>query len=391
MPWVTVIWSMIASACLTLAAIYALIWYREPHGVGPSVVFLDGASAAAFAFCELWMMRAETPGELLTAMRWAHVPLFCLARVAHLVRADLPGCRAALARMDGLRPARVLLLLNFLVGPSVNYREVPSLRHVRFLGESVTVHGGVPNPWTLIGQVAALLLLIFVADASVTAWRRGDRRKALMVGGSVAFFLLVGSVGPCSICWADVQVPIVFSLLYLGMVVVMGYELSRDVLRASQLVHELQASEAGLRESEARMSLAVDAADFGIWIWDLVRNEIWASDKWRDVVRLRAVGARWTSTPSCNGCTPTTAKRSGRLHARAIAGSNGGRYQTEYRLMLPDGATRWISSRGRVECRRRRPAGPDAWHALARSPRANTPSRRRSSCGRRSHTRGVSR
>ena len=75
--------------------------------------------------------------------------------------------------------------------------------------------------------------------------------------------------------------PIVFSLLYLGLVAVMGYELSRDVLRASQLVHELQASEAGLRESEARMSLAVDAADFGIWIRDLARNEIWASDTWR--------------------------------------------------------------------------------------------------------------
>ena len=36
-------------------------------------------------------------------------------------------------------------------------------------------------------------------------------------------------------------------------------------------------------------------------------------------------------------------------HAMAFAGAGGGRYQTEYRLMLPDGATRWISSQGRVE------------------------------------------
>ena len=61
----------------------------------------------------------------------------------------------------------------------------------------------------------------------------------------------------------------------------MGYELSRDVLRASQLVHELQASEARLRESEARMSLAVDAGGLGIWIRDLARDDIWASDTWR--------------------------------------------------------------------------------------------------------------
>ncbi len=33
----------------------------------------------------------------------------------------------------------------------------------------------------------------------------------------------------------------------------------------------------------------------------------------------------------------------------ALAGADGGRYQTDYRLMLPDGATRWISSQGRVD------------------------------------------
>ena len=29
MSWITVIWSMIASACLTLGAIYVLVWYRN--------------------------------------------------------------------------------------------------------------------------------------------------------------------------------------------------------------------------------------------------------------------------------------------------------------------------------------------------------------------------
>jgi C4-dicarboxylate-specific signal transduction histidine kinase len=33
----------------------------------------------------------------------------------------------------------------------------------------------------------------------------------------------------------------------------------------------------------------------------------------------------------------------------ALAGANGGRYESEYRLVLPDGGTRWIASRGRVE------------------------------------------
>ena len=44
-----------------------------------------------------------------------------------------------------------------------------------------------------------------------------------------------------------------FSLPYMGLVLAMAYELSRDVLRASQLVRDLQASEAGLRENQARL------------------------------------------------------------------------------------------------------------------------------------------
>ena len=29
MSWVTIIWSMIASACLTLGVIYSVVWYRS--------------------------------------------------------------------------------------------------------------------------------------------------------------------------------------------------------------------------------------------------------------------------------------------------------------------------------------------------------------------------
>ncbi len=42
-------------------------------------------------------------------------------------------------------------------------------------------------------------------------------------------------------------------------------------------------AERSLRESEQGMSLAADAANLGIWIRDLVGDEIWAIDKWREL------------------------------------------------------------------------------------------------------------
>ena len=117
---------------------------------------------------------------------------------------------------------------------------------------------------------------------------------------------------------------------------------------ASQLVRELQASEAGLRESQKRMNQALEAGDLGIWVWDLTRNDMWANDPWRTLFGF---------DPSEHPNFETVLQR---LHpddrhtlrqhqAMALAGSNGGKYQTEYRLIHPDGATRWISSHGRVE------------------------------------------
>jgi PAS domain-containing protein len=42
-------------------------------------------------------------------------------------------------------------------------------------------------------------------------------------------------------------------------------------------------AERSLRESEQRMSLAADAANLGIWIRDFVGDEIWATEKWREL------------------------------------------------------------------------------------------------------------
>ena len=244
------------------------------------------------------------------------------------------------------------VMLIFLVGMNVDSLTASSLRHVQFLGESVAVFEGVSNPLLAFGQLVVPLMLIFVVDASVTAWRRGDRRRAWTIGGSVVFFVLAGLATSSIVLWANVQAPLVVSPCYLGLVAVMGYELSRDVLRASELVRELQISETGLRESEARMSLAVDAADFGIWTRDLESNDIWASEKWRQLFGF-APSVPLQFAAILNQLHPDDRDAFEQAHASATAGAAAdetrGRYQTEFRLKLPDGAIRWIASRGRVE------------------------------------------
>jgi two-component system, LuxR family, sensor kinase FixL len=185
---ITIIWSMIAAACLTLAGINLLVWCRNRAAWANLFFSVTAASIAFFTFFELWMMRAETPEEFGTAMRWAHVPmLFWLVSTAWLVRFYLGAGRRWLAwAICGLRTFS--LWPNFFAGQNLNYHQIIALRRIPFLNELIPIVEGTPNPWMLVGQLSMVLLVIFVADASVTAWRRGDHRKALMAGGSIEFF-----------------------------------------------------------------------------------------------------------------------------------------------------------------------------------------------------------
>ena len=134
MNWVTVIWSMVASACLTSAVIYGLAWCRNrtawAHLLFSATAVIAGA---AFTFCELWLMRVETPAELLFAMKWSHVTMLLCGLVSIIWFVTLylgAGRRSVAWTFCGLRV--LYLVVGFLIWGSVNYREITSLSACRF-------------------------------------------------------------------------------------------------------------------------------------------------------------------------------------------------------------------------------------------------------------------
>ncbi len=183
MSWVTILWSMAAAASLTLAAIYFLVWCKRRTMWADLLFTLTSLGVAAYAGCELSMMLAQTPAQFAAALRWLQVPTWVIVvSLAGFVRLHLHAGRRWLAwSVFALRS--LALLLNFLVGQNLNYREVTGLRHIPFLGETVSLGVGVSNPWMLVGQLSLLLLVIFTVDATITVWRRGDRRQAVLTGG----------------------------------------------------------------------------------------------------------------------------------------------------------------------------------------------------------------
>jgi len=146
--------------------------------------------------------------------------------------------------------------------------------------------------------------------------------------------------------WGIVRAPIIATISFMGWVAVMSYELSSDTLDASQLARKLQKSEAGLHDIEERMRLAVEAADLGILIRDFSRNEMWASDRWRELFGFSKT-ERLEFQPVLQRIHPEDRDELNLVLERARSGH--GVYDVEFRAVLPSGEVRWVAARGRVE------------------------------------------
>src|SRR5215210_5438764 len=130
MSWVTVVWSMIAAACLTLAVVHGLMWLWRRQAWANVVFAVTAVATTCFATGEMWIMHAETPQQFATAVRWTHVPVFVLViSLVGFVRLYLRAGRPWLAwTVCGAR--MLALILNFLTGVNLNYREITAVQRI---------------------------------------------------------------------------------------------------------------------------------------------------------------------------------------------------------------------------------------------------------------------
>jgi len=269
MSWTTVTWTSAAAICLTLAALYLSVWVRQRDKWAFLLFSFTAISAAALAMLELKLIHAPTPSAYGEILRWMHVPAAVMAvSVIWFLHIYLRAGRRSLAWIiTGLR--LLILLPNFLFYPNATFAEISEIHHVVFLGETFSIPVGEMNPWRVVTKVSGLLFLWFVIEAGVTAWKRGDRLRAMTVCGATLLTAVFASIS--SDLLTSGVLPATFtSLCFLLLVVVMAHELSLDLSRASKLSAELE-------KSRQRMELACRAAKLEMWEWDVLNDEVWVT------------------------------------------------------------------------------------------------------------------
>jgi two-component system, LuxR family, sensor kinase FixL len=101
-----------------------------------------------------------------------------------------------------------------------------------------------------------------------------------------------------------------------------------------------------LRARDEQISLAAEAANIGFWSRDYAREDFWASDRWRALFGFTSSETLYVDK-FLERLHPDD--RESTLQALANAYQGDGVYQTEHRVVLPDGEVRWFACHGRLE------------------------------------------
>jgi PAS domain S-box-containing protein len=153
---------------------------------------------------------------------------------------------------------------------------------------------------------------------------------------------VVGAGEAVAITWGIIVMPMTASLFYQALVAAMAYELSSNVLHAATLSRRLQASEAGLRESEERFRIVADAAPVLIWMSGVDKlctffNKPWLEFTGRSLEE--EIGNGWAE-----GVHPDDLQRCLKAYVEAFDARHS--FVMQYRLRRHDGEYRWISDQG---------------------------------------------
>ena len=250
-----------AVVCATVGLQHLLIATRLERWQVRLLFAVAAFAAAADALVEIRLFQSTTSAEFRVLMPWT-ATFICtfLAALAWLI-----ALRTVAARRWLLIAETALLaataVLDHALPTGIAYLQIEGLREVTLpWGELVRLAIGDPNPWRIVGDIANLGFLIYLLDTTIRLLRRGQRRDAWLIGGS----LFVLSLSVLAIIPTDLGVvdfPAIHPFAFLLIVAAMSWDLSDTVVREARLAREVVANERRWRQLLDSVQLLVVGLD----------------------------------------------------------------------------------------------------------------------------------
>ena len=192
-------------------------------------------------------------------------------------------------------------------------------------------------PWVLEKMLRGEELILFTESMPPEAARDQEMRRHFGVKSSVVIPLSVGGM------------PIIGVLTFDALKEERSWPepIVRNLSLVAQIFANALARKCGdlqLRESEARLNMATDAAGVGLWVMESDADNIWVTSQIRELFHFAEDQALDYASFDR---TIATADRERVAQAVQAAIQSDEKLDIEFRVVAPDGSVRWIKARGK--------------------------------------------
>jgi PAS domain S-box-containing protein len=257
MTLIGTLWLLCAGIAIALAAMELLIAFRLRTCRVHVPFAAMAALAAAAAVTELASYSATSVSELGSWIKatvgfqilWWMASVWFFTDYAAVKRRWIP------AALIGLL---ALCLVIHVVSPAgITHGAANELRELALpWGESIALLVGPATPLAIVAQLTVALLLVGAVALVGLLARRGERRRAAGVGVAV-FLLLAANVHGFFVDALRVRSPYLVVPAFLGILVVVGFDLVDEVVRAFHLNREVLANQRRWASLVESLDLAV--------------------------------------------------------------------------------------------------------------------------------------
>ncbi len=258
----TVAWSMAAAICFAISVFTLTLWIQKREIRANLFFSLAAFGAGFYAIFDLQLNFASDIEEhiFLLKISTLGVSLIFIGLVWFIIYHFKTARRwlgIVITTIWG-----ILLFLNFISPYSLIYTSYVDL--IKFdlrWGESIYRFVGERHPGSYVADLMSLLFLIFVVDASIKLWRLGERRRTILIGGSILLFTVAAGIHTPLVDIGYISSPYLIAFAYLFIVLAAGFEISFDVIRSANLSKEVIANERRWRTLLENIQLLVVGLD----------------------------------------------------------------------------------------------------------------------------------
>jgi len=200
-------------------------------------------------------MHASTPAEYGKLIRWYHIPVFLAITAQMLFVHYYLGSSRVWLLWGPILARAVVVAVNFVVEPNLNFSSITALRHMTLLGDQVIAVGAaVPRPgWQWFAMAGTYAMTAYFIDAAVRRWRGGgqdSKRKSLAIILGIAVPMSVTLAYNQLVMLGVLHVPLSNLPWFVGALLVMAIELGRDFVVSRRALDRLAELQSQLAQAE---------------------------------------------------------------------------------------------------------------------------------------------